>query len=203
LNDWLQAFILTFIPLFIVMDPIGNLPVIISVSEDMDVHERRRLVLMATATATAIGLAFLFFGKFILEVLGISIGSFAIAGGAVLFILSLNYIVTGRYTEVIREEMAAVVPIGTPLITGPATITTLLLLATQFHIAIVLVSFILNMLITWAIFLGGMHVVRFMGQAGIKAVSKIFGLLLAAIAVSMVIRGLALIGVLPPGLGYG
>jgi len=98
--------------------------------------------------------------------------------------------------EAIKEEMVAVVPIGTPLTVGPATITTLLLLATQFPLYIVLSSFALKMLLTWVIFLSSNQIVRFMGKGGLKAVSRVFSLLLAAIAVSMIIHGLNLAGII-------
>jgi multiple antibiotic resistance protein len=98
--------------------------------------------------------------------------------------------------ELIKEEMVAVVPIGTPLTVGPATITTLLLLAAQYPLYIVLISFVMNILITWLIFLASNQIVRFMGKGGLKAVSRIFSLLLAAIAVSMIIKGLNLLDIL-------
>ena len=199
MHDWLQSFILTFIPLFIVIDALGNLPFIISFSEGMSTRERRKMVHLATITATIVGLAFLFFGQFILKVLGISFGSFAIAGGIILLVLSIKYMTTGRMVEIIKEDMVAVVPLGTPLIVGPATITTLLLLAAQFPLYMVLVSFALNLLITWVIFLQSSHIVRFMGQGGLRAVSRVFSLLLAAIAVSMIIRGLDMAGILNLG----
>jgi len=196
MHDWLQSFILTFVPLFIVIDALGILPFVISLSEGMSTHERRKMIHVATMTATIVGLAFLFFGQFILGVLGISVGSFAIAGGIILLVLSIKYMTTGRMVELIKEEIAAVVPIGTPLTVGPATITTLLLLATQFPLYMVLISFALNLLITWVIFLQSNYIVRFMGQGGLKAVSRVFSLLLAAIAVSMIIRGLNMVGIL-------
>jgi multiple antibiotic resistance protein len=95
-----------------------------------------------------------------------------------------------------KEELVAVVPIGTPLTVGPATITTLLLLAMQFPIYMVLISFALNMAITWVVFLGGEQVSRFLGQGGLKAISRVFSLLLAAIAVSMVLNGLEMVGII-------
>lgn len=194
--EWLQSFILTFVPLFIAIDALGNLPFIISLSEDMTRRERSKMLHIATATATIVGLAFLFFGQFILTVLGISVGSFAIAGGLILLVLSVKYMTTGRLVEVVRQEMIAVVPVGTPLLSGPATITTLLLLVGQFPLPVVLISFILNILIAWLLFLASGQIVRFMGEGGIKAVSSVFNLLLAAIAVSMIIRGLSLLGIL-------
>ena len=196
MDSWWESFVLTFIPLFIVIDAIGNLPFVISLSEGMSRHEKRRMVHIASATAAIIGLAFLFFGQFILNVMGISVGAFAIAGGLILLVLSVRYMTSGRMVEAVKEEMVAVVPIGTPLTVGPATITTLLLLVNQFPVYIVLVSFVLNVFITWLIFMLSSQIGRFMGQGGLKAVSRIFSLLLAAIAVSMVIHGLDLIGII-------
>jgi len=193
--DWSQSFILTFVPLFIAIDALGNLPFIISLSEGMSKDERRKMLHIATGTAAIVGLAFLFFGQFILAVLGISVGSFAIAGGLILLVLSIKYMTTGRIVEVIRQEMIAVVPIGTPLLSGPATITTLLLLVAQFPLYVVLLSFILNLLIAWLLFLASNQIVRFLGEGGLKAISSVFNLLLAAIAVSMIIRGLSLLGI--------
>jgi multiple antibiotic resistance protein len=197
LNNNLQYFILTFVPLFIVIDALGILPFVISMSEDMSKRERYKMIHVATITAAVVGLIFLFFGQFILRVMSISVGSFAIAGGLILLVLSIKHMTTGRMIELIKEEMVAVVPIGTPLTVGPATITTLLLLATQFPIYMVLVSFALNMLIAWALFMVGGQVARFLGQGGLKAVSKVFSLLLAAIAVTMIIRGLEMLNILP------
>jgi multiple antibiotic resistance protein len=196
LNNNLQYFILTFVPLFIVIDALGILPFVISMSEDMSKRERYKMIHVATITAAVVGLIFLFFGQFILRVMSISVGSFAIAGGLILLVLSIKHMTTGRMIELIKEEMVAVVPIGTPLTVGPATITTLLLLATQFPIYMVLVSFALNMLIAWALFMVGGQVARFLGQGGLKAVSKVFSLLLAAIAVTMIIRGLEMLSIL-------
>jgi len=156
------------------------------------------MIHLATITATIVGLVFLFFGQLILKVLDISVGSFAIAGGLILLVLSIKYVTTGRMVEALKEDMVAVVPIGTPLTVGPATITTLLLLATQFphQLYMVLLSFALNMLVTWIIFLQTNRIVRFMGRGGLTAISRVFSLLLAVIAVSMIFRGLSLVGII-------
>jgi len=199
MHDWLQSFVLTFVPLFIVIDALGNLPFIISLSGGMSARKRRQMVHLATITATIVGLAFLFFGQFILKVLGISFGSFAIAGGIILLVLSIKYMTTGRMVDIISEDAVAVVPLGTPLIVGPATITTLLLLAAQFPLYMVLLSFALNLLIAWAIFLQSGRIVRFVGEGGLRAISRVFSLLLAAIAVSMIIRGLGMVGIISAG----
>jgi len=188
--EHLQDFVLTFVPLFIVIDALGNLPFLISLSEGMTKPERYKMIHIAIITATAVGLVFLFFGRFILKVMNIEVYQFAIAGGLILLVLSIKYMITGRMVEVVKEEMVAVVPIGTPLTVGPATITTLLLLANQFPIYMVLITFALNMLIAWGIFMLSSCIVRFTGQGGLQAISRVFSLMLAAIAVSMIIHGL-------------
>ncbi len=198
-DSWVEQFIKTFVPLFIVIDAFGNLPFVISMSEGMSKSERNRMILVAVFTAAIVGLAFLFLGRFVLNLMGIDVGSFAIGGGLILLVLSIRFILTGQVVDIIKEEMVAVVPIGTPLTVGPATITALLLLATQFPLYMVLLSFALNILIAWIVFMLSNGFVRFLGHGGIKAVSKVFSLLLAAIAVSMIINGLKQVGVLTTG----
>jgi multiple antibiotic resistance protein len=196
MHNWFATLGLTFVPLFIVIDAVGNLPFVLALSEGMSRGERRRLIHVATITAAVVGLAFLFFGQLILHVMGISVGSFAIAGGAILLVLSIRYILTGKIVEAVREEMIAVVPIGTPLVAGPATITTLLLLVGQYPLYMVLISFLLNLLIAWGAFLLGNQIVGFMGQGGVRAISNVFNLLLAAIAVTMILRGLSFLHII-------
>ena len=186
-------------PLFIVIDAIGNLPFVISASEGMTKPERRKMINIVVLTAAVVGLIFLFLGQFILNVMDISFGSFAIAGGLILLALSIRYMITGHMVESeneVKNEMVGVVPIGTPLTVGPATITTLLLLVKEYPLYWVLISFALNLFIVWIVCMLGNWIASFLGQGGIKAVSRVFSLLLAAIAVSMVIKGLEILGAL-------
>jgi multiple antibiotic resistance protein len=192
-------FVLTFVPLFIVLDAPGNLPMVVSLTDGMTGKEKIKVIDVATVTAAVVGLAFLFFGQFLLHAMGISVGAFAVAGGIILMVLSIKYMTTGHMVDADKEEMVAVVPIGTPLLTGPATITTLIFLNTQFPTYIVLLSFALNMLIAWIVFVAGDKIIGFLGQGGIKALSKVFSLLLAAIAVDLVIKGLNLLSILHTG----
>jgi multiple antibiotic resistance protein len=187
------------VPLFIVIDAIGNLPFVISASEGMSKPERRKMINIVVLTAAVVGLIFLFLGQFILNVMDISFGSFAIAGGLILLALSIRYMITGHMVESeneVKNEMVGVVPIGTPLTVGPATITTLLLLVKEYPLYWVLISFALNLFIVWIVCMLGNWIASFLGQGGIKAVSRVFSLLLAAIAVSMVIKGLEILGIL-------
>ncbi len=109
-----SSFVMTFVPLFIVLDALGTLPFVISLSAGMTVSERRGMVHVAIIGATVVGLIFLFFGQIIVTVLGISVGSFAIAGGLILLVLSINYMTTDRMMEVGKHDAIAIVPIGTP-----------------------------------------------------------------------------------------
>ena len=111
-------------------------------------------------------------------------------------VLAINFTVSGRSVDADKEEMVAVVPIGTPLTVGPATIATLLLLSTQFPLYWVVISFVVNIALVWVIFSSGSFFMKFLGKGGIRAVSKVSSLLLAAIAVNMVIKGLNMLGIL-------
>ncbi len=194
MTGWLESFILTFIPLFIVMNTFGSLPYVIEVTEGLPVNKRNRLIHIATFTAAVIGLVFLFFGRFILSIMNISVGSFAIACGIILMVFSIKYLLTGKSVEFVNDKLIAVSPLGTPLIAGPAVIATLLLISLQYSIYIVLISFALNLVIAWGVFIGGRVIKGFLGHGGLKAIGNIFNLLLAAIAVSLVLRGLSLLG---------
>ena len=190
--DILEVLLLTFVPLFIAIDALGNLPLVLSLEEGMSHKQRRHLVNVAIVTASVVGLAFLLAGRGILRLLGISVGHFAIAGGLVLLALAMRDLVTGKMVEetVVREEMVAAVPVGTPLTVGPATLTTLLLLSDQYGMPLVLLSFALNMGAAWLVFVQGNRLLGFLGQGGLRAVSKVASLLLAAIGVRMIVRGL-------------
>ncbi|MDD5126963.1 MAG: MarC family protein [Dehalococcoidales bacterium] len=194
--EWLEQLVLAFVPLFIVLDSLGNMPFVATLTETKTAAERRRVINVAVMTAALVGLAFLFFGKLILSVLGISVGSFAVAGGIILLVLAIRYMTTGKMIESSREEMVGVVPLGTPLTVGPAAITTLLLLASQSPLYTVLLAFVLNLILVWVIYQFSGSFVRIAGKGGLAVVSRIFDLLLAAIAVSMIIRGLTLLGIL-------
>lgn len=199
MHSWSDSFVFTFVPLFIVIDAIGNLPFVITASEGMSKPERRKMINIIIITAAIVGLIFLFLGQFILNVMDISFGSFAIAGGLILLVLSIRYMITGHMVESeneVKHEMVGVVPIGTPLTVGPATITTLLLLVKEYPLYWVLISFALNLFIVWIVCMLGNWIAGFLGKGGIKAVSRVFSLLLAAIAVSMVIKGLNLLDIL-------
>ena len=194
----LQEFGLTFVPLFVAMDAIGVLPILVPLTQDMKPNERSRTVRLAVITALGLGLGFVAIGKGIFLFLGIEVSDFLVAGGLILFLLAAKDLITGKMFEAqasVGADMLGVVPMGTPLVVGPAVLTTLLILIDQYSIVIVLVSFILNLAIAWLLFAQANRVVAFLGQGGVRATSKIVSLFLAAIAIKMIRQGvLAVLG---------
>jgi multiple antibiotic resistance protein len=189
----IRQFALTFVPLFIAMDAVGNLPIFLSLTQEIEPKHRRHTVHLATLTALGVGLGFVALGRAIFLLLGIEEADFLIAGGIILLILAIRYLITGKIMEaqdVSVSETIGVVPLGTPLIVGPAVLTSLLLLIGQYPSAIVLSSFILNLAIQWVLFTQATQIVAFLGRTGITAISKIIMLLLAAIAVKMIREGI-------------
>jgi multiple antibiotic resistance protein len=187
----IKEFGLTFVPLFVAMDAIGVLPTMLPMTSEMSAGERSRVIRYAIFTALGLGLGFVVIGKGIFLFMGIDIADFLVGGGLILFFLAARQLVTGKMVEE-REagsEMIGVVPLGTPLIVGPAILTTLLILIDQFSVLIVVISFILNIAIAWLLLTQAHRVVGFLGKSGINAISKIVGLLLAAIAVKMIREG--------------
>jgi len=184
---------LTFVPLFVAMDPVGNLPVFLALTQEGTATHRKKTANLATLTAFGVGLLFVAVGKAIFSLLGIEVTDFLMAGGIILLILAIRYLITGKAVEigdVSLSETIGVVPLGTPLVVGPAVLAGLLLLMGQHHIAIVLSSFILNLVIQWVLFRQATRIVAFLGQTGVSAISKVIMLLLAAIAVKMIREGI-------------
>jgi multiple antibiotic resistance protein len=183
---------LTFVPLFFAMDAVGNLPIFLALTQEVEPKHRRHTVHLATLTALGVGLGFVAIGKAIFLLLGIEVADFLMAGGIILLILAVRYLITGKIVETKDSpvsEMVGVVPLGTPLVVGPAVLTTLLLLIDQYFVAVVVLSFILNLVIQWLLFRQADRIVNFLGNTGVNATSKIIMLLLAAIAVKMIRQG--------------
>lgn len=190
--NFLRELGLTFIPLLVAMDAVGNLPIFLALTQETKAAHRRRAVHLSTLTALGVGLGFVAIGKAIFLLLGIEVADFLMAGGIILLILAIRYLITGKAIEaedVSASEMIGVVPLGTPLVVGPAVLASLLLLIGQYRIPIVILSFILNLVIQWVLFRQADRIVKFLGRTGVNAISKIVMLLLAAIAVKMIREG--------------
>jgi multiple antibiotic resistance protein len=189
-GNFAKEFALAFVPLFVAIDAIGTLPIVLGLMEESKEPERVRIINIALMTAAVVGFAFLFLGKAVLRFLDIEVEHFAIAGGLVLLALALKDLTgTGMVDRPDRQEMIAVVPIGTPLTAGPGTLATLLLLTDRLNDGAVALAFIANIVAAWLTFRFGDPVARVLGRGGLKAMSKIANLLLAAIAIRLVVDG--------------
>ena len=189
--DFFRDLLLSFIPLFIAMDAVGTLPILLGLSETMTAKQRTRMVRLAMITALGLGLGFIALGKIVFLLMGIEVADFLVAGGLILFILAARELLTERVAssrEVDRETIG-VVPLGIPLIVGPAVLTTLLLLIDLYFTGAVVLSFVINLAIAWLIFSQGNRIANLLGRSGLRAASKIAMLLLAAIAIMMIRQG--------------
>ena len=186
----MQAFLLTFIPIFVAMDAIGILPMFMGFTEHLKKRERFRIITQSIITAFLIGIVFLFLGRWIFKVLGVQVSDFKIAGGLVLLTISLRDLLQYDKGHKLSADTMGAVPIGTPLITGPAVLTTIIILLDLYGMPLTIISFLANLIIVWVTFLFADVISRFLGKAGSKAISKIAHLLLAAIAVMMMRKGL-------------
>jgi multiple antibiotic resistance protein len=185
--------LLAFIPIFVAVDAPGVLPIFVSFVEGVDAKTRAKIILQAMFTAFILAVGFIFLGKWIFSVLGITIGDFAIAGGALLFAIAITDIMNPDKKRRIPPSEVGAVPLGTPLIVGPAVLTTTLLIVGQYGLYATLVSVTVNILIAGLVFFLADSLIRLIGEAGVKALSKIMSLLLAAIAVMMMRKGVFLI----------
>lgn len=184
---------LSFIPLLVAVDAIGNLPFILTLTQEDDTAERKRVIRYAMLTAFVLGIGFLAIGRVTLVLLGLQSSDFLIAGGLILFVLTIRHFTTGKLVELqggSNKEMVGVVPIGTPLVVGPAVLATLLLLIPEYGIPAVLLAFVLNLVFAWVVFSQASSITRIMREPGLRAVSQVASLLLGVIAVMMVRKGL-------------
>ena len=173
------------------VNAIGLLPMFISLTEDLEQTHVRRIIVQSVVTATVVALVFLAVGSIILRLVGITVADFMIAGGALLFIISLNDLlaVESKVRQIDPTSLGAV-PLGVPLIVGPAVLTTILILVPQHGISATVSATIANILIAGGMFWASAPIIRFLGKSGAKTLSKIGDLLLAAIAVMMIRKGI-------------
>ncbi len=189
--DLADRFLRAFIPLFVAIDPIGLAAVFLALGQGVPRATKKKIASQATITGGAVALLFLFLGQSIFAALGITTGDFQIAGGLILFILAARELVQSAAEEPPKlADDFGVVPLGMPLIAGPASITTLILLAQTVGVKWALVALAANLVLVVLAFVGSEQLGRLIGVTGLRAVSKIVALLLAAIAVNMIRHGL-------------
>jgi len=192
-GDFFHDLGLSSISLFVAMDPMGILPFVLSMTQDMTMEERPRVIRLAMITAFAMGIGFIGIGKGVFAALGIEVEDFMVAGGILLLVLAIRHLMTGKLVELqptVTGDILGIVPLGTPLVVGPAVLTSLLLLEEQYSIYVVMLSLVLNLAFAWIIFTQANRVARLLREQGLRAASQIASLLLASIAVMMIRRGI-------------
>jgi len=184
-----KASLLSFIPIMVALDAPGTLPIYVAMTEGIKKHERRKIVRQSILTALLITIGFVFLGQAVFHALGILVEDFMIAGGIVLLIIAILDIVRAGEKKILISPTFGVVPFGTPLIAGPATLTTTLVLVGSYGYVPVILSLIVNILLAWAIFSQADRIIKLIGISGSRAFAKVAALLLAAIAVKMIRSG--------------
>ncbi len=191
--DWLTRFLQAFIPLFVAIDPIGLAAIFLGLGQSVPAERRQKIADQAIWTGGLVALGFLFLGQSVFKALGISVADFQIAGGLILFILAAKDLIQSAAEPEKLPEDFGVVPLGMPLIAGPASITTLLVLAQTAAVGVLatLVALAANLALVVLALHYSEWLGRKIGPTGLRAISKIISMLLAAIAVNMIRRGWA------------
>ncbi len=189
----MELILAAFMPLFFAIDAPGILPAFISVTGDASLMKRRKITIQATITALAVSLVFIFLGKIIFKQLHIEVADFKVAGGLLLLVFAVYDLLfsTGqRRTKDTDDDTIGVVPVGIPLIIGPAVLTTLLISVEQFGYTATIASIVANLLIVFLLFYNSERVIKILTRAGSIAVGKVFSLFLAAIAIRLIRSGI-------------
>lgn len=186
----LKNYILAFIPIFASVNALGILPLFISLTENLTKEARNRVIYQSFITSLSVALGFLLLGKAIFNFLGITIYDFMVAGGILLLAISLYEIITTEEKVKIPFETLGAVPLGMPLIVGPAVLTTSLIIVDAYGILPTLTSLILNIIFSSLAFRFSNLIVQFIGVTGTRIISKVSSLLLAAIAVMLIRKGI-------------
>ena len=167
--------------LFAVIDIIGSTPVIIGLRQKIGHVQSEK----ASLVSLVIMIGFLFLGEEILNLIGIDVNSFAVAGSIIIFFLALEMILGIQFYKEESPETASIVPIAFPIIAGAGTLTTLLSLRAEFAAANIIAAIVINIFVVYIVLKSSKSIERFLGSSGISVVQKIFGVILLAIAVKL------------------
>ena len=172
-----------FMVLFAVIDIVGNIPIIIDLRKKVGHIQSEK----ASLIAGIIMIVFLFVGKSLLNLIGIDVNSFAVAGAFIIFFIALEMIlgITLYKDDESSAVTASVFPLAFPLIAGPGSLTTLLSLRAEFEIENIIVAVICNVIVIYAVLKTSAKIERIIGKNGINIIRKVFGVILLAIAVKL------------------
>ncbi|KJE49491.1 MarC family protein [Acidiplasma sp. MBA-1] len=198
------TFVTVYVALFAIMNPIGAVPVLISLTDGYTIKERKDVIRKAVYTASGMIFGFMFLGIYIFDILGINLYDFEIAGGALLFKVGFDMlqgkISQTKMTQAEKEESSereaiAIAPLGTPLLAGPGSITTAIIFFNEENIAltsrfITIIAIVLVLISSFIILKYSVKTFEKIGKTGSIVISRIMGLLLTAIAVDLIANGI-------------
>ncbi len=186
----MEGLVEAFIALFVIMDPIGNLPIFINLTKGDPIKEVKKNIDRAIFVAGVLLFLFLFLGLQIFDLFGINLNSFQIAGGIILLIIGILY-VFGMPLRFVKSHNADLsVPIGTPLLTGPGVITTTIILVKENGTLVTVIAAFLTLLATWLILVHSLKLYKILGEHWSNVISRSMGIVLAAIAVEFIAKGI-------------
>ena len=188
-SGMIHKFFVAFIPIFVAIDPIGLVAMFMGLAGNASREHRHREGFIGIFTALCVSVGFVFLGKIIFTALGITVADFQVAGGLILLGLAGRELLNISPADREATNDFGVVPLGMPLIAGPALLTALLILVDTVGLVFTLLSLVVNLALVAVAFWNADLVARWMGRQGLRGVSKIVALLLAAIAVSLIRRG--------------
>ncbi|PKL69324.1 MAG: antibiotic resistance protein MarC [Methanomicrobiales archaeon HGW-Methanomicrobiales-1] len=190
MQDLIPGIIYSFAALFIILDPLLSVPIFAAMTKGQTPAEIHKQAFIAVAVAGGLMYLFLVFNKLIFDILGLNLPSFQIAGGILLFLLGIQYalgIEIGHCKD--RAKTAVGVVIGTPLLCGPGTITTVMLLSRDYGLLIPFIAITLSLLATWLVLYYSEFIQRILGDVVTDIMGKVLGMLVAAIAVKIIASG--------------
>lgn len=180
-NFNLREIVTASMVLFAVIDIIGSIPIIITLRKKVGHIQSEK----ASVVSAIIMVAFLFVGEEILNLIGIDVNSFAVAGSFIIFFLAIEMILGITLYRDEQPESASIVPIAFPLIAGAGTVTTLLSLRAEYYVENIIVAIIINVIFVYIVLKSSSRIERILGKNGLNVVRKIFGVILLAIAVKL------------------
>ncbi len=182
-----------FLPLFVALDGIGLVPVFVMLTQRLSSAARQRAAAEAVGTAAGVSVVFLLVGTSVFTLMGLALADIMVAGGLILLVLCLRELVWTEQAPAGTYTRPGVVPVGVPLLAGPAVLTTVLLVRDQSGWSLTLAALAANMVLIWGLLRAGELLIARLGQEGARLVSKVFNLILTAFGVMLIRRGLALL----------
>ena len=182
-----------FIPLFVALDVVGLLPVYWGLTQQLSASGRRRSVSEAVITAFLVAVIFLLVSRAVFALMGLTLADLMVAGGAILIVLSLRDLLLPDQPPKGHYDNPGVVPLGVPLLSGPAVLTTMLLVRDRHGWPIAIVALAANMLVALAVLRSSEALMRRLGREGAQVISKIASLVLTAFGVMLIREGVTAI----------